>query len=842
MMAWHGLSDDSSPVRHHPHLNPSHLMKSLITLLCVGLASLLRAGTATIEIDPTSPGPPVNPRMYGIFLEEINHGVDGGLYAELIANRAFEDSRPPEGFTCQGDRFKDAKGYDSGFAVRAGDVPRWSLVADHGAMGSLHIESTGGLNAESPYCLRLDAVDTSTGRFGVANGGFWGIGVASGECYDLILHVRAGAGFSGSLAVGLESPNGSPCSEILEIHGVEATWKPFKASFKATKSEAKARLVILVRGHGSVRLDWISLMPQVTWKNHGLRPDIAGMIADLKPGFVRWPGGCVVEGGTVESAYDWKLGIGAAEARPECWTAWNHRRTHGLGLFEYLRFCEDLGAKPLYVGFAGQTCLFREAENVPMEKMAKVTENFAGAIEFARGDVTTKYGALRAMAGHPAPFDLDLVEIGNENGTVEFPPRYRMVHAALKMAYPDINTIADLSWISREMMKDCAFDIEDVHYYSPSRWFINNHHMYDQRDRKLPPVYLGELATTSSDGGDLKGNLLAALAEGVFMLGCERNSDVVRMISYAPLLSNVQRVNGWHAMIYHDSTRAFGTASYYLWKLFGENLPARTVKTRTGISLENPATLAGGIGIGTWNTSAEFKDIRVTKDGKELVDAGPWTAEGGSWTNENGLHRQSEPVVGLNFHGDPSWTDYTLAMKARKLAGEEGFLIVFGHKEAEMIWWNIGGWGNQKHGLEINRQPMGQGVAGSIDTGRWYDIKVELSCNRIRCFLDNQLIHDEQVPRRESFFASAGIDAKSGEWILKAINLSDEPIRGSIRAGTAAPASHPARCTVLTADSLAANNSMDEPTRIVPVSRMVDFTGAHDFAPRSLTILRWKSN
>ena len=609
------------------------------------------------------------------------------------------------------------------------------------------------------------------------------------------MHARSGDGFAGSVSALLESADGKPCSETVRFNNLDADWKPFKASLTATTSDPKGRLVILAEGKAKVWLDWVSLMPRDTWKNHGLRPDLAQMIADLKPGFVRWPGGCVVEGGTVETAYNWKLGLGPPETRPERWASWNYRRTHGLGFFEYLRFCEDIGAKPLFVGFAGQTCLFRESENVPMSDMGWVVTNFLDAVEFARGPADSKWGALRAQAGHPKPFDLDLVEIGNENGTEAFPPRYRQVYDTLKAAYPDLTCIADLSWISRDMMRDCKFQIEDIHYYSSVQWFLNNYNLYDERDRKLPQVYLGELAATSGDAGELKGNLIGALAEGVFMMGCERNGDVVRMISYAPLLSNVQRVNGWHAKIYHDTTRCFGTVSYYLWKLFGESVPTFTVASAAVVTEAKPALIKGGIGVGTWNTSAEFKDIRVEKAGQPLALDGKWQDDGGRWTEQDGTRRQNDPVVGLSYIGDESWTDYTLTLKARTLKGEEGFLIVFGHQAEEKIWWNLGGWGNHDHALEFNRNPMGSHVRGSIETGRWYDIKIELAGARVRCYLDGKLIHDETMPQTSRLFASAGRNESTQEWILKVINTSNEPLTARLDWGGIAKPSVQAQST-----------------------------------------------
>ncbi len=783
------------------------------------------AGTATINIDAARSGPKINPRLYGIFLEEINASVDGGLYAELIANRAFEDSRPPAGCERKGDRWMSRKGWNSEFNVKPGEVPHWAAMK-----GTMRLETNGGLSANTPYCLRLDGPAT------VANEGFWGIGVTKDAKYDLRLHARG----SGMLTVRLESAAGVPLSEAVQLSGLKKEWLEFKATLTAQSTEATARLIIATESRNPTWLDFVSLFPQTTEKNRALRPDLAQMIADLKPGFVRFPGGCVVEGGNIESAYNWKQSVGPVAERPEAWSAWNHRRTHGLGFFDYLQLCEDIGAEPLWVSFAGQSCLFREADLVPMSEMKWVVGNFLDAIEFANGPATSKWGELRAASGHPQPFGLKLIEIGNENGTPEFPPRYRLVQQAIKAGHPEIACIADLSWVSRELMKDCAFDIEDNHIYSSCQWFASNPDTYATRDRKLPPLYLGEVAVTSPDGGDLKGNLLAALSEGIFMMGCERNADVVKMISYAPLISHVRRPNGWHGMIYHDSLRCFGTVSYYLWKLFGENLPTRTLATSVSVGQEKPAPITGGIGIGTWNTAAEFKEIRVEKAGAALSFDGAWQNDGGRWTEENGVRRQIDPVVGMSYFGEDHWSDYTLTLKARKLKGEEGFLVVFGRKGEEKFWWNIGGWGNREHGLEFNRNPVGEHVAGTIETGRWYDIKIELSGARIRCYLDGKLIHDAQAPERQHFFASAGRDeASGGDLILKAINTHGEPMTAKL-GGFGKPGAQ-AECTVLRSANLADNNSLEHPAQIVPVSRRITLSETHEFPPNSLTVLRIKT-
>jgi alpha-L-arabinofuranosidase len=808
--------------------------------------------TATITIDLNQRGPAINPRMYGIFLEEINHGVDGGLYAELIRNRGFEDSKPPEGFTYKNGRWLDGGGYDAGFSrfgYTTNGTPFWTLVQEGGARGVAATDMDQPLDPATPRSLRLQIDDVSTGRLGIANHGFWGIGVMEGKEYHLSFWARAADGFDGPLVAALETDEGRVVADPVSIRGFSRAWKPFTATLEAKATLGDARFILTAGAKGTVWLDMVSLFRQDTFKGrqNGLRRDLAQLIADLKPGFVRFPGGCVVEGGTVETAYNWKKTIGPLEQREEVWGPWNYRRTHGLGFYEYLQFCQDIGAEPLYVGFAGETCMFRSVEDVPMEQMDSVAADFVDALDFANGDASSPWGRKRAELGHPEPFGIKLVEVGNEGGTRNFPKRYELVHSALKAKYPDVSYIADFSFLRREWMKTGDSDLEDNHFYNSPQWFMNNVHHYDHRDRSLPPVYDGEVAVTSGEGGRDKGNLIAALAEGAFLMGLERNADVVKMVSYAPLLANVHGRTDWHGMIYFDSLRSYGTVSYYLWKLFGLNRPDCAVQTDVNFTAITPAGISGGIGVGTWNTAAEFKDIRVEKDGQMLAapdfskGADQWKTDGGAWSVVDGAYRQGDEAVGLSYFGDENWTDYTITLKARKISGPEGFLIVFGHKGGDKYWWNVGGWGNREHAIEFNQTEVGPHVPGSVETGRWYDLKLQINGSRIQCFLDRQLIHDALAPESDRFFALAGRDGRSGELVLKAINVSRTPVSGQVNLSGAARMAGNARLITLASGHLTDNNSIDNAAKVAPVYGGLETAGDHfsyQFPPNSLTIIR----
>jgi alpha-L-arabinofuranosidase len=903
----------------------------VVVLLC---GSATAAEPVVISVGAAQSGIRVSPNLYGIFLEEIGHGVDGGLYAELIRNRAFEDGRAPEGHVLQDGVWTDGtgrRGFPSGyqhpqarfdhadFGYIYEGLPFWSLVEEGGATGSMHLEKTGGVTEQSAYCLRFNSGSVGNGRAGVANTGFFGIGIKQGQKYNLSLYVRGADGFQGPLKVRLEDNAGAAISDEVTVDGIGNEWKQFKGTLTATITEGKSRLAITTAAAGEFRLDFVSLFPAETWKGrpNGLRPDIAQMIADLKPKFVRFPGGCNVDSCTIESAYNWKLTVGPVEERSERWGAWDYRRTYGMGLFEMLQFCEDAGAEPLWVGFAGQTCIHRNREHVPMEDMGWVRDGFLDIVEYANGPADSKWGAMRSAAGHPQPFNLKYIEIGNENSGPEYLERYNFIHSALKAKYPNLTYLGDLSFTSDASMRGAEIDIIDRHYYQAPGVFISRHNEYDRRDRNLPPLYLGEVAVTTTNPNDdpqrLRGNLQAALAEGAFLLGCERNSDTVKMVSYAPLIGHVEgrtALTGappaWHAMIYFDGNRVFGTVSYYLWKLFGHNRPDQIVPTKIEYADASPAKIAGQIGLGTWASSAEFKDIRVEKGGAVLYasdfsggtaegwqsdrrggggrrgnrgrgsrggergqaagergerggaaanEAAQGAAEGGqrrgrgqggasSWSIVDGAYRQGNEGQSYTYFGQPDWSDYTLSLKARKLSGNEGFLIVFGRQGGDRYWWNLGGWGNRQHGIEQNQIVVGRQANGTIENDRWYDIKIELAGTRIRAYLDGELVHDVTAVPQGKFFVVSGKEDASGDVIIKAINTTAEPQPATVKLSGLPRVLPDATLTVLTSGSPGDNNSLENPKRVTPVESGISIAGAefaHEFPANSFSILRIKT-
>ncbi len=771
------------------------------------------ADTATLTVNAAQPGTTVSPMLYGIFFEEINHAGDGGIYAELARNRSFEDAETPEG---------------------------WVLVTSGPAEGRMALDEDRPLNDANRRCLRLEITRADEGRVGLANSGYWGVAVTKGAQYELSLYARCSEGFGGPLTSSIDHAAGTVYTEG-QIEGLTPRWQRFTCPLVPSVTDPSARLVISASSRGTVWLDVVSLFPKETWKRrpNGLRPDVAGMLADLAPSFVRFPGGCFVEGDVLENAFRWKNTVGDIAERPGHWNLWGYRSTDGLGYHEYLQMCEDLGAEPVFV----INCGMSHGGNVPMGELEPWVQDALDAIEYANGATDSQWGALRAQNGHRESFHLKYMEIGNENGGPAYEERYARFYEAIKAHHPDIQLIADVP------VSSAPVDILDEHYYSSPDWFIANATRYDSYDRNGPRIYVGEYAVTQNCG---QGNLRAALAEAAFMTGMERNSELVVMASYAPLFVNANDRRWNPDAICFSSSQCYGTPSYHVQKLFSLNRADIVLPSELKCDTDLPAQ-GGAIGLGTWATQAEFKDVRVTRGEETLFEADfPKGAEGwrvvqGDWQVQEGAYRQTADGPDIRaVAGDPSWTDYTYSLKARKIAGAEGFLIMFRVRDDNnWVWWNLGGWGNVRHAIEQcsggAKSILPGAVEGSIETDRWYDIRIELEGPRVRCYLDGELIHDVKIPTPAPMAALAGRLEHTGEMILKVVNVSEAAQYTEVRLDGAGEMAPQARAIVLTANSPDDENSFAHPTNVAPVEQQVRGVGAsfhYAFPPHSLTILR----
>jgi alpha-L-arabinofuranosidase len=506
----------------------------------------------------------VQPTMWGIFFEDINFAADGGIYAELVKNRSFEFSNPLMG---------------------------WKEVKQNSGDGKILVLNQGESAPNNPRFVRISSY-TGSGSFGIVNEGFRGMGVSKDKSYNFSVLARKNEG-NIKLRIELVNSSNEKIGEA-SVPNLTDKWEKYTVSFTCSGTDAKARLNVLLDGRGSLDLDMISLFPQDTWKNrpNGLRADLVQLLYDLKPGFIRFPGGCIVEGRDLSNRYQWKTTVGKPEDRKLIINRWNtefrnrltpdYFQSFGLGFFEYFQLAEDIGAEPLPIINCGMACQYNTGEVVAMDQLEPFVQDALDLIEFANGSTDSKMGKLRAEMGHPAPFNLKMLGVGNEQWDEQYIERYKVFSAAIKTKYPDIKFITSagpspdgkqFEYLWSELRKLNA-DLVDEHYYRKPDWFLQGATRYDNYDRKGPKVFAGEYASHSDKQENIaesRNNWESALSEAAFMTGLERNADVVQMASYAPLFAHVDAWQWRPDMIWFDNLRAVATPNYYVQKVFANN-------------------------------------------------------------------------------------------------------------------------------------------------------------------------------------------------------------------------------------------------------------------------------
>jgi alpha-N-arabinofuranosidase len=530
-----------------------------------------------IEIDATKPLVPIQPTIYGIFFEDINFGADGGLYAELIKNRSFEFEYPWMGW-------KHLPQAETRFSTT----------------NELTIFNNAKTNPNNPRIVRVDKRDAAQ-ELGLQNEGFDGIGLKKGEKYDFSAFVKINSG-----DIYLEVQLLNEKNEVIGSTTVRSNslgWGRVEGVITSAETVQKGKVNVNFKGTGQLDIDLISLFPQDTWKGRkgGLRKDLVQLLADMKPGFVRFPGGCIVEGRTLAERYQWKKTVGKVENRELLINRWNkefaHRpapdyyQTFGLGFFEYFQMCEDIGAQPLPILSCGLACQFNSSETTALEDLDPFIQDAIDLVEFANGDVNTKWGGLRAEMGHPEPFNLKMIGIGNEQWGQEYFERYEKISKAVKAKYPNIRLVSgtgpsaegELFEQAEKTLPKLNAEIVDEHYYKDPKWFRDNAKRYDSYDRNRYKIFAGEYAAQSvaAVSPDNKNNWECALSEAAFMTGLERNADVVYMTSYAPLFAHVNRWQWTPDLIWLDNLTSFGTANYHVQKLYATNSGTSTLSIKS---------------------------------------------------------------------------------------------------------------------------------------------------------------------------------------------------------------------------------------------------------------------
>ena len=586
----------------------------------------------TIIVQADKPGAKINPAMWGIFFEDINFGADGGLYAELVKNGSFAFPDPLMG---------------------------WFKISPSLAKGGLAVRDDNPFNPASPNYLRIRS--EAVAPFGVCNEGFRGMSVRLGGACDFSCQIR---GVEGSPRVSVELVGGDGTTlDSAVLEGIASGWKQVKATLHPNDTDARARLNIILEGAGAVDLDRVSLFPHNTWKHRpgGLRADMVQMLADLKPGFLRFPGGCIVEGSDLSKRYQWKNTIGPLAERQLIINRWNYEFKHrptpdkfqsfGLGFFEFFQLCEDINAEPLPIINCGMACQFNSGELCPMDQLDLYIQDALDLIEFANGPAYTTWGAKRAAMGHLGPFHMKMLGIGNEQWGPQYIERLARFSKVLKAQYPQIALVVSAGPLPGDerfhylwsKFRELKSDIVDEHCYANPAWFFNNVNRYDHYDRGGPKVFFGEYAAQSVAMVSTKNrnNLECALAEAAFMTGLERNADVVRMASYAPLFGNADAWQWTPNLIWVDSHRIYGTPNYYAQQLFSRNCGDAVLP----VSNQDPAATKFFVSAVRDNHSNDII-LKVVNAGSQAVPADihlSGVPRGGQWAQATILSSDNMP-------------------------------------------------------------------------------------------------------------------------------------------------------------------------------------------------------
>lgn len=812
----------------HNHL--SHLI--LLAILSLG-CGCQNSSLDIIEIDGNSIGDKIPPSLYGVFFEEITHAGDGGLYAEMVQNRGFEDGTLPsgailkDGFACAPAKHCYSNDSINLFKIKWDEdkaMNAWEVHTADGSIAQYKVITNSPLDKATPHSLYIKLQDHQS-QISVVNRGYWGMSVENGKKYILSFWLKSSFSAPEKVIVSLKSDKG-------ELSAYEETkiknngkWNKYQTILKPEKTGNDYNLYMDFANKGEIYLDHVSLFPEETFNNreNGLRNDIANYLAELKPAFIRWPGGCIVEGLTMENRVDWKKTIGDPMKRPGEYNLWGYRSTYGFGYHEFLQYCEDINSDAMFVCNAGMSCLFRNGDYVEGKDLDAIIQDALDAIEYAIGDVNTKWGAERAKNGHPAAFPLKYVEIGNENVGPRYAEHYKLFYKAIKEKYPQLTLICALMF-HPEIKQAGTLEVIDPHYYETADWFYRNSNLYDN----IPPmytsdIYIGEYAAIGNP------SIYSSLAEAAFLTGVERNADRVRYVSYAPLFQNAHHGKE-HLIIYNNET-VYGRTNYHILKMFSENRPDFNLGTKVNIAIapeqEHPV---GQVGLGSCGSVVSYKDFKIEKGGEVLYQSDNfedfeknWKVSNGDWNVKNGMltHNLSDRD-GYIWLDNRQFDNCTISLKAMKHSGREAFRVFFGAQgESDFFMADLGShqnesviFGERKNGVSTSLFDYRNTT--SIRTGEWYDIRIEIQDNNWKCYLNGDLSYEYSYAPLYRRYAISGYDSENKELVVKLVNGEQEKWKSMIKLDNVVNVGGTAKRITLATDSANAENSFDDPEKIVP--------------------------
>ncbi len=794
-------------------------------LILLALCATSVQAQIEFKFDLSSRGDLVTEDHYGIFYEEINHAGDGGLYAELIRNRSFEEDM------------------DSPIC--------WSAVGN----ASMSLTTDKLLNAVQ---LRALKVNLKSDNAGIRNEGYWGINIVNGREYDLSFWLRAEDSYNGNIVAELQNANGQNLGRATISVKATQKWQKYTAKITATGSDTKGYMALKGDKAGVIFLDVVSLFPPTfKGRKNGCRPDLAQMLADMHPRFMRFPGGCYIEGSWGDgqtNRFEWKKTIGPIEERPGHMNRnWDYKVTDGQGYHEYLELAEDLEANAMFVVNIGIGHDWRVDEN----DIDPFIQEALDAIEYANGDTGTYYGRLRAKNGHPEPFNLKYIEIGNEQefmlNRTDYMKRYMQFYHAIKTRWPNLHLIAD-SYLFDDITE--PVELKDEHYYESPDFFIGQYNRYDNQSKSTTHIYVGEYAVTKEYG--VLGNMNAAIGEAVFMQGCENNSEAVRMMSYAPIFTHEDNFNWRPDMIRFNSSMCYGTPSYYVQKMFSNNIGKQNINWTEKGNGTNVNSNRGSIGFATWSTAATFTNLQAKiADGTVITgnntSSANWTTSLGSWSINNGTFKQtnaSQTDVRCVSNTAYDLTDLDMTVHATKQSGSEGFLIIFNYiDENNFAWLNLGGWNNSKHAVEQCQNGVKSVLGektGALTTGKEYTIRIKKEGQHVRCYLDGEAIIDANLRTygARTVYTSASINDETGTMYVKLVNPSSSQKKVTLSLSNGQAES--AEAEILSATYGTDENTTTNPKHIVPRTQQLtiqeDGTIAYTSPAYSVGVVRLQVN
>lgn len=860
-----------------------------------------------LTVDAANEVHEISDMLFGIFFEDINFAADGGLYAELIQNRSFEFTRLAQG----------------------NEKHAWSDVGDITAVVAVDDRENALNQNNTNYMVMENASDE---KAGIANRGFLdGIAVSEGAAYDFSIYAKGLDGYTGALYVDI-MVNGTSAAHG-EIPAVTGEWTKYGLELTCTQTATSGVTLQVTMDKGKAAVDMVSLFPQDTYKGreNGLRLDLAEKLEALTPAFLRFPGGCVIEGVNLDIAYDWKDSIGVDENRDpllfngtygdvaarsqgqDIWTNENTSNdpypsfmTYGLGFYEYFLLAEDIGAVGLPVINCGLACMGQSngaGPSVGTPEFEQYIDDALDLVEFCRGDGSTVWGRARIAMGHEEPFALKYIAIGNEQWGDRFYEHYEAFAEAFAKAkkenpelYGDIELIYSSglddgdsgnhyfasyeeaqSWLDRNPGKTVAdfAGATDHHYYNDPDWFFKNANYYDEENYSRTeltstrfggaiPVFLGEYASFSN-------NFRSALAEAAYMTGLERNGDIVIMAAYAPLFGNLTATHWAPDLIWFNNHTSTASVNYYVQQIFAKNAGTMLLHSElTGAEVKD--TLGGKIGVGTWNTSAYFDNIKIvnndtgevlgeqdfesdTLDEWQKVSDGNWGIEDGrlcqkSTSTNTGRYGTTGTAM---YFGETDWTNYTLTLEATKTGGQEGFLIPFAVQDADNnYFWNIGGWNNTVSTLQIVSGGAKSDQVGSttrncvIRTDQTYQLKIVVTDKNVKCYIDEELYVDYDLGESTKAEAYHVVSTdETGDIIIKLVNVTGYDKTFAIDLQNADIASDTAAVDTVAGASLADDNILGEaPVVTLQSAEISGITDQFNYtaAKYSVTVLRIKTN